>query len=469
MSTIRDDSILTIAETSLKAALTKIGDGSGLVFSSHENELEEYQDISSFVTDRFGNPSWNYITSFLRKGKTEVIFKDKIKTTISWTQSSCICLDTKCKKTGAIDIIGAWEADNGKLRGNTPLLLLDDDGQSLPCLSHSTLPPITELDIVGCNWNATRASGRIDVFQCGPDSVENLKFINRESGKAVARSLSKREITPELSGFDPDLKMTDIVNNPSLEIQESIVEFPVTFFPGELLEFDYTFSFDIAPVLNAAKTGLILTPFDALGEALREEDFTPDNPASEATLTEFVRVSDSFSNDRLLSSVSFVESFAKATIRASSLYMTLEGSRPEASPPQEIVSGVALLAIVSCGFGSFLGTYRTKRTTPVLFAVGASFLVLSLEILAFYLRWKAENDKNTFNEAMVFVEVAGADRFDGILPLSAGKDGKTFIANTYVVELKDDSYDHSWVFIVGTIVAFLCLFFSYRLGPGLSM
>ena len=465
MSTIRDDSIRTIADESLQAALIKIGDGSGLVFSSHENELEEYQDITSSIV---GYSSLDYITSFLRKGKSEAISKDRIKTTISWTQSSCICLDTNCKSTGAIDIIGAWESDNGQMRGETPLLLLDDDGQShLPCLSHSKLPPISELDVVGCNWNATKNGEMIEVFQCGPDSVENLKFIIKETGKTVARSLSKKEIVPQLSEFGPDLKMTDIVNSPSLEIEESIVEYPVTFFEGGTLEFDYTFYFDIAPVLNTAKRGLILTLFNALGEGVRDEDFNPNNPASEATLAEIVRVSDSFSNHRLLSSVSYVESFVEATVRASPLYMALEGSRPESSAPQEIVSGVALLAIACCGFGAFSRTYIKNRTTPKLFAVAASLLVLLLEIVAFYLRWNAESDKNNFNESMVFVEVAGADRFDGLLPLSAGKDGKTFIANTFVVELKDDSYDYTWVFISGTIASVSCLFLSYWLDPEL--
>jgi len=469
MSTIRDDSIRDVTINPTKVALSNIGDGAGLVFSSHEDELEEYIDFTSIDPVRIGNNK-DYFTSFFRTGKTEFQSKDQIKFRASWAQSSCICLDISCTKMGAIDIFGVWESDNGELRGETPILLLDDDGQTpLPCLSHSKLPPIKDLDIIGCNWNGTRFGRKnlVGVFQCGPDSVENLKFIDRESGKAVARSLSKYEIVPQLSEFDPDLKMVDVVNHPLLQVNDSVIEYPVLFFEGGLLEFEYTFDFDLAPILNEAKTGLILTTFDALGEAVRDEDFSPDYPASNATVAEIIRISDAFTKNRLLTSVSWNESIVEATIRASPLFLVLSGSRPESSPPQEIYSGVALLILASCGFGAVLAVYLRERNNAKAFALFVSFAYLFLETIAYYLRREAENDQNAFNEAMVLATVASGDRFGGLVPLSAGKDGVVFAVTTYSVEMTDESHDYSWLFISGTVGSIISLICSYVFGPDL--
>ena len=301
----------------------------------------------------------------------------------------------------------------------------------------------------------------------GTDSVENLKFIDRESGKAVARSLSKYEIVPQLSEFDPDLKMVDVVNHPLLQVNDSVIEYPVLFFEGGLLEFEYTFDFDLAPILNEAKTELILTTFDALGEAVRDEDFSPDYPASNATVAEIIRVSDAFTRNRLLTSVSWNESIVEATIRASPLFLVLSGSRPESSPPQEIYSGVALLVLASCGFGAVLAVFLRERNNAKAFALFVSLAYLFLETIAYYLRWEAENDQNTFNEAMVLVTVASGDRFGGLVPLSAGKDGVVFAVTTYSVEMTDESHDYSWLFISGAVGSIISLICSYVFGPDL--
>eukprot|EP00978_Attheya_sp_CCMP212_P039931 scaffold212634_cov43-Attheya_sp.AAC.1 len=462
-----DDVIRSIAEEPLKAALLKIGDGSGLVFSSHEQVMmnDGYQDIASLDTDRFGNTR-DYFTSFFRSGYHEFVSNEKIKTKISWVQSSCICLDIMCNKTAAIDIEGIDEADNGEYRGRSPVVLLDEDGQELPCLGHSKIPPIVDLDVRGCRW--AHRTPRRRVYDCGPEGVEELRFIDKESGNTVGRSLNKTEILPKLSNADPNWKLVEAVNNPLLTLPEAIVQFEAT-----ILGFEVPISFDIAPFINTAMTQLVLTPFDIIFQALRPGDFTTDSPASEARLSEIVRVTDAFSNARLMSSVVGTGTFVDATIRASPLYMTLAGSRPETSAPQEIISGIALLGLASCGFGAFLGSFcqpknAFRRTITSLFSLVVSAMVLILEGIAYYIRWEAEADQNDFNEAMVLVDVAGADRFDGIIPLSAGKDGDTFVATTYVVELSDASYNFSWMFLLGSIVSAVGFCISFSLGWALG-
>ncbi len=455
-------SIRNLVGRSLNQALAGLGDQSGLATSSHEQTIENYQNISTLDNERFGNIR-EYFTSFLRSGYQEGISGDDIRTKISWAQSSCICKDILCEQTSSIDIIGVSQSDNGSTRGEVPIVFVDENGQDVPCLSHSKLPPIAELDIKGCSWDGFRS-----VHRCDGGKVQSLRFIDKKTGNEVARALNDTEIIPMLSRIDPDLTLESQINGPLLQIQESIVDFATTVsIPGTVFEFDLNFRQNIAPLLNSAKDELIVTIFDAFMGSLRPEDFPPERPASEAPAIDIIRMSEKFSKDRLLLSTYEFGNIANGTIYASPLHMNLKGQRPETSPPAENVSGIGILVISSCALGFVIGTIwrkRAFRTLFGLFSILTAFSVFIFEAVAHGMRWSSEIAQSSFQEAMVLVAVTGADRFDGLTPLGIGMDGRPFIVTTYIVELTDASMDVTWLFVLGSIISLLSMLSSIYLG-----
>ena len=440
-----------------------LGDGSGLTFASYEQGIDTYRSIHS-LDENLGDIN-NYFTSFTRKGYDEEVSKDNIKTKISSTQSYCVCADLKCQKRDAIDIRGVYEVDNGELRGFTPLKFLDENGKALPCLSNPKLPTIQDLQIQGCSWKDVRNR---QVHKCGPNGIDGLRFIDKETGRVYARSMNKSEIVPILSRADPDLSVEKALNSPLFMIPESTVEFETKIsIPGTIFEIPIQLTQDIAPILNAAKDQMVITFFNAIARSLRAEDFPPENPGSNATLAEIIRMSDAFSIDRLLLSVEGINDLVNTTVYSSPLYMNLKGSRAETSPTQEIWSGVGTLIIQSCALGILVGGARRILEEfgrlNGLFSIGTALIVLGTEIIAFSLRWMAEIDQNSFKEAMVLIVVTGADRFDGLLPLGVGMDGNYFAVTTYIVELSDASSNMTWLFVAGTVASTFCLLASIHL------
>eukprot|EP00591_Stephanopyxis_turris_P002384 CAMPEP_0195509950 /NCGR_PEP_ID=MMETSP0794_2-20130614/2731_1 /TAXON_ID=515487 /ORGANISM="Stephanopyxis turris, Strain CCMP 815" /LENGTH=480 /DNA_ID=CAMNT_0040637289 /DNA_START=41 /DNA_END=1483 /DNA_ORIENTATION=+ len=451
-----DDTIRNIVGRSLPQSLSMIGDQSGFTTSSHEQTIPNYQNITSLDEERFGNTD-EYLTSFLNKGYHEDISRDKIRTKISWVQSSCICKDIFCQKTAAIDLIGVSQSDNGDFRGEVPIVLVDEIGDDLPCLSHSRLPPVSELDIEGCSWDSLRK-----VKDCDSGKVQSLRFIDKKSALVVARALSDTETIPQLARFDPDKTLINQLNDTLLQIPESIVDIETTistpnpFFPTNDIEFDVTFSPNLAPALNTAKDQMVTAVFNAIFGGLRPEDFPPNRPASEAPFVDIVRMSDAFTKNSLLLSIREFGGNANSTIYASPLHMTLKGQRPETSPPAEIASGAGLLVISSCAFGFIVGSVWRKGAflkCHGFFSIFTAFAVFLLEGVAYALRWSSEVAQSSFQEAMVLVAVTAADRFDGLTPLGVGKDGRPFIVTTYVVELTDDSMSSTWFFVLGLIIS----------------
>ena len=434
--------------------------------NTHEERLSSFHNICT-VGDGHQHSLQNgyfsnHLSSILESGyKEELIGSEaNLKTSISWIEKSCICMDADCLITAAIDMNLVTKL--GNVTETSPVLLLGEDGEYLHCLTHSSVPDVSELFIQGCTWvDAKRRTVR-----CENDDLDSLRFCHKESGLIVARALNKTEIMPANAAFmDPDATLITLLQSPLAKIPKIEI-----------------FGIDFSPLFNSIKDTMIVTAFDAFFNALIGDMFSI--PPSNAPLSSFIRISDYFSNLRLLRSVRNYGSFVESTVNGSPLAMMIRSEHPETSPIQEVWSGISLLALAAGGFGAFFGVFYKEnafmkymhnfsRNKLILFVEAISVLVplaaLSAEAIAYVLRWKAEYEQNNFSESMILVLATFADRFDGILPFGLGKKGTTFVLNLYVVEVSDDSSHLVWIFVMGCILSLVSFVMSVVLAPKYEM
>lgn len=504
--------IANIAQEPLGIALSNLADGSGLAFSSYERTIPEYLDISSSLggeEQRFGlacdvsygkttgdkeiNQACSF-TDIFDLNRTETTTPKKIKTKVSYALQTCMCRNFECTETAAIDLIGITRENNPL--NYSPILLLDERGATVPCLDHLPMVPMEHLELRGCS-NHTRFPKKRD---CGSDEVENFIFVDKRSGLAFGRTLSNKEMFPEANSsiFDPSLAMADFLEQPSIQLPPSKVAVNITLDldRDEVLtrwtqDLPEPFAFkldpippvhmtigasDISPLLNDFSQELLKAGVDAFGYLGVSADGgeTPSN----TPVHKFVRYSDALSAYRLWRSMKHTAKATMHTISASPPHMSIVNSRPESSPIQECISGVATLLIVSCAFGTVIGSLWRKNAFQTMFAhfftpqglsialyLLAGFVVELLEVSAYAFRWSAEKEQNSFKEAMVHVSVTSSDQG---LPIFEGKNGRFFVAATYVVEVSDASSDLSWLFITGAVLSIIAFCLSVFIGPTLK-
>ena len=114
-----------------------------------------------------------------------------------------------------------------------------------------------------------------------------------------------------------------------------------------------------------------------LGSMIGNE-YVVSNIASEATLVEIIRTADIVSYTSLANFANLdpksvrnstdaekkkIERDMSIVQKITSLpvYKTMETEHPDEVPPQEIVSGITLLLIASCAFGTVIGTFFRKK------------------------------------------------------------------------------------------------------------
>lgn len=454
-----------VGESLLPNSVRRVGDGAGLTFSTSEQEINEFHDISKgggpivFQNGCFG--------TVLRANSSEVI-ENKVRTKVAWAQAGCICRDEFCNKAAAVDLFGVLQADNGELRGYTPILFVDDNGDDIPCLDNLNHNIVDMDDVVyeGCevvkDVNGSCFLGRC-VQGCYDGQIENLVLRSNSTGKVIGRALKNTEKVPMYAKVDPEQTAAEAIQQ--FQVPEEILSFETTV---TVLGIDIpiTLTQDIGPLLTSALQTSGVNLVDAVFEALRSDDFTPENPGSEAELHEIIRVSDHFSDARLLSSAGFsANSAILDVVKGSPLKRDKDSQVPEASPLQEILSGVVHLAFAAGAFGYGIGAvwvqgwpnFRLVDTFTIL----GLLTLLAIESTAYGYRWGAEMEQNAYRAPLAIMEVVGGGRFDGVLPLRFGQDGNVFIVTTYVVEVSDASEDFVWVFVCGVILAFLFLVGSF--------
>lgn len=230
---------------------------------------------------------------------------------------------------------------------------------------------------------------------------------------------------------------------------------------------------------------------DGVATFLRKDDFHQGEEFTDARLEEIIRVLDSFSKDRLLSSainsiprgengireilgdsslyrviIPKDENDIRELLGDSSLYRDLIASVPETSPIQEILSGIVLLSLTAAVLGRTIGLLIAKTrqsgtdndcdgNATLCIGVIGSLTAVIVELVAYYIRFSAEVDQNNFQESMVMTAVVGGGRFGGLAFLRLGRDFDPFIVTTFVIEVSDDSADYVLLLGIGICAAIM--------------
>lgn len=235
-----------------------------------------------------------------------------------------------------------------------------------------------------------------------------------------------------------------------------------------------------------------------LGNMIGNE-YDVSNIASEATLVEIIRSADIVSYTSLANFANLdpksvrnstdaekkkIERDISIVKKITSLpvYKTMETEHPDEVPPQEIVSGITLLLIASCAFGTVIGNFFRKKKESKnhrstwksklnsLLPLLASLVIVVLECIAYALRWEEENELLSFKKSIVYTEVKGADRrqLTSRSLLLDDLTGTGFVTTTFVSEISDVSADRRWIFIAGAIVSVVGLLLSFLYGYSLD-
>lgn len=223
-----DLTINELAEDVLKRALKKIPDGASVTTSFAEDNIEEYVDISALPVLQEGDYDDNRLSGILSHNASDFKSIDgKLRTKVSWTVSSCICLNDDCKKTASIDMRGVRQIDVAinSARGDSPIIFHDMNGDAggdddrLPCLAVYKSPLLNEdeVDFKGCNlvkWYSppdisiednSLHSPRFLVEDCDDGRVDNLRLHEKneyggrylsEEHMCLGRPLTGMEVLP---------------------------------------------------------------------------------------------------------------------------------------------------------------------------------------------------------------------------------------------------------------------------------
>lgn len=367
------------------------------------------------------------------------------------------------------------------------------------------------------------------------DGIDGIKILSKD-GTVVARTLDPKETTgledpfrtveeelngqaipdiPPLKGINMDMGLTEVefINNPGgyvlaktfISVLDSLGEpYNETVRDGKIIvnsQFG-NFTMPDIDINDSAKTfvrsGMKGIANFILGNMIGNE-YDVSDIASEATLVDIIRITDIASYTSLATFANLdpksvrnstdaeekkIERDMSIVKKITSLpvYKTMETEHPDEIPTQEIVSGITLLLIACCAFGTVIGTFLRKKNESKnhrstwksklnsLLPLLASLVIVVLECIAYALRWEEENELLSFKKSIVYTEVMGADRrqLTSISLLLDDLTGNGFVATTFVSEISDVSADRRWMFIAGALVSVAGLILSFWYGYSLD-
>mmetsp|Transcript_13285 Transcript_13285/g.20177 ORF Transcript_13285/g.20177 Transcript_13285/m.20177 type:complete len:299 (+) Transcript_13285:158-1054(+) len=253
-----DMTIDAIASDVLYRALERIPDGAAVTTAVAEKSIDKYVDISALPVFQDFDLNDTRLSGILAFNASIFDSVDgNLRTKVSWTVSSCICVDINCDNTSSIDIRGGLNLDAAGARGYSPILFhdirSDDMHHNLPCLAvyHS---PLTNKDEVAIGNNCSFVDGylphslishRFEVKNCLNGPVDNMRLYEKsriDGGyfsdpgnygmagyKYFGRPLTGTEITPSNTLVDTYDTIGDLIDDiPFTKITIPVVNIDIT-------------------------------------------------------------------------------------------------------------------------------------------------------------------------------------------------------------------------------------------------
>lgn len=338
------------------------------------------------------------------------------------------------------------------------MVLLNGEGEPLLCGSLKQAS-FKEATVPGCIPDSPYSGDSFEVWYC-LDELEDLRIVHNATGDVLAKPLSEKELMPD------NAKPSQV--NPSDKLLNFLsIQLPSPFYlPIDLGPFG-THQIEIRSEMEVVSETVLAAVADATANTFLSDDFTQEDPASEATMVDFLHVSLKFSTSRLLGSIHQPTNESTSLLSGSPTYQKFLVEHPDTEAWTIIFINFIILCVaaglVGWNLRVWVKEFKAGKGYRVTLhaACCSSFLTLVGASISFGLLWKSENEQADYLRSMILVEVVSSSRNDAF-PLRIGRGGDPLAATAYLIEVSDGSTKHLGLFISGVFVPlFLVLFYCW--------